>query len=124
MSQGSRIGLATADDLRAAGIGPECRTRRRVGGVWDEWHLPAVDWRADIIHPPTPIPTPDDEGEGLTIREIAARCHVSTTAVSNWRRRFATFPAPHPGYRRGRPVHLWHAHAIEQWIIDHDKGDQ
>ena len=120
---GSLVRLATADDLRAVGIDVTGRTRRPVSGVWEDWHLPSPDALAALdpaprVAPP-PLPAPPDDG-GYTLREVADLAGVSVTAVSNWRRRVPTFPAPTAGVRNGRTVWLFDPDEIHRWLTERE----
>jgi hypothetical protein len=55
-----------------------------------------------------------DSGESLSASEIADKLGYRTSAVSNWRKRFADFPRPNS---RGR----YQAQEVVRWLREHKK---
>ncbi len=68
--------------------------------------------------PGSPMPDPTDVH--VTLAEIARIAGVGRAAVSNWRRRHDTFPAPVGGSDTSPQFSLAE---VEQWLRHHGKGE-
>lgn len=58
--------------------------------------------------------------EIVSTADIARICGVSTSAVSNWRTRHETFPAPFTSIANGRTP-LFRKREVVKWHIDHHR---
>jgi type I restriction-modification system DNA methylase subunit len=73
----------------------------------------------DVPSPQSVIAGPPPSNATVTASGIAKMAHVGRAAVSNWRRRYADFPAP-VGGSAGSPD--FDAEAVERWLERHGKS--